>query len=75
VAFGPVNRFLTAGFLPPPFREQMRLGWTERDQQAFALLIGAVAIVNRFLPTQISRFPFNACLADLRLRRMLPPRR
>ena len=70
-AFGPVNRFLTAGFLPPPFREQMRLGWTERDQQAFALLIRAVAILGRLLPAPVSRFPFNACLADLRLRRML----
>jgi len=72
VAFGPVNRFLTTGFLPPPFREQMRLGWTERDQQAFALLIRTIATVSRVLPAPISRFPFNACLADLRLRRMLP---
>lgn len=71
-AFGPVNRFLTTGFLPPPFREQMRLGWTERDQQAFALLIRTIATVSRVLPAPISRFPFNACLADLRLRRMLP---
>jgi uncharacterized protein (DUF2236 family) len=71
VAFGPVNRFLTAGFLPPPFREQMRLGWTERDQQAFALLIRAVAILSRLLPAPVSRFPFNACLAELRLRRLL----
>jgi uncharacterized protein (DUF2236 family) len=69
VAFGPVNRFLTAGFLPPPFREQMRLDWTERDQRAFALLTGAVAAANRLLPGPVTRFPFNACLADLRLRR------
>jgi uncharacterized protein (DUF2236 family) len=73
-AFGPVNRFLTAGFLPPPFREQMGLGWTERDQLAFALLIRTVAAVSRLLPTPVSRFPFNACLLDLRLRRMLPTR-
>jgi uncharacterized protein (DUF2236 family) len=75
VAFGPVNRFLTAGFLAPPFREQMRLGWTERDQQAFALLIRTLATVSRLLPAPVSRFPFNACLADLRLRRNLPARR
>jgi len=74
VAFGPVNRFLTTGFLAPPFREQMRLGWTERDQQAFALLIRTLATVSRLLPAPVSRFPFNACLADLRLRRMLPSR-
>ena len=74
VAFGPVNRFLTTGFLPPPFREQMRLGWSERDQQAFALLIQMIATVSRVLPAPISQFPFNACLADLRLRRMLSAR-
>ena len=68
-AFGPVNRFLTAGFLAPPFREQMGFGWTERDQRAFALLTGAVAAANRLLPGPVARFPFNACLADLRLRR------
>jgi uncharacterized protein (DUF2236 family) len=69
-AFGPLNRFLTAGFLPPPFRAQMRLGWTERDQQIFAVLIGLVAVVNRLLPGPVSRFPFNACLQDLRMRRL-----
>ena len=68
-ALGPVNRFLTTGFLPPPFREQMQLGWTERDQQVFTLLIGMVAAVNRLLPAPVTRFPFNACLHDLRLRR------
>ncbi|HEY1320963.1 MAG TPA: hypothetical protein VGF32_11975 [Streptosporangiaceae bacterium] len=45
-----------------------------RDQQAFALLIRTLATVSRFLPAPVSRFPFNACLADLRLRRMLPSR-
>ncbi len=68
-AFGPVNRFLTTGFLPPPFREQMQLRWTERDQLAFALVIHLVAAVSRLLPAPVSRFPFNACLAHFRLRR------
>jgi uncharacterized protein (DUF2236 family) len=72
-AFGPVNRFLTAGFLPPPFRVQMQLNWTERDQQVFAVLLGLVAVVNRLLPGPVSRFPFNACLQDLRIRRLLRP--
>jgi uncharacterized protein (DUF2236 family) len=70
-AFGPVNRFLTAGFLPPPFRAQMQVSWTERDQRAFAILIGLVAVVNRLLPGPVSRFPFNACLQDLRIRRLV----
>ncbi len=67
-ALGPVNRFLTTGFLPPPFREQMRLRWTRRDQRQFDLLMRTMASVNRVLPAPISRFPFNACLQDLRTR-------
>jgi uncharacterized protein (DUF2236 family) len=68
VAFGPVNRFLTTGFLPPAFREQMKLRWTERDQREFLFLMGTIAAVNRLLPAPVTRFPFNACLQDLRVR-------
>ena len=67
-AFGPLNRFLTTGFLPAPFREQMQLPWTERDQRQFDLLIQLIASVNRLLPAPVSRFPFNASLQELRLR-------
>jgi uncharacterized protein (DUF2236 family) len=49
----------------------MQVSWTERDQQVFAVLIGLVAVVNRLLPGPVSRFPFNACLQDLRLRRLV----
>ena len=66
-ALGPLNRFLTTGFLPPPFREQMRLPWTERDQELFDFLIQLVAAANRLLPSPVSRFPFNASLHELRL--------
>ena len=45
-ALGPVNVFLTAGSLPPPFREQMRLGRTRRDQRQFELLMRTIAPVN-----------------------------
>jgi uncharacterized protein (DUF2236 family) len=69
-AFGPVNRFLTTGFLPPPFREQMQLRWTERDQREFLVVMRTMASVNRLLPPPVSRFPFNACLQDLRIRIM-----
>jgi uncharacterized protein (DUF2236 family) len=65
---GPLNRFVTAGFLPPAFREQMHLRWTEADQRNFRFLMGAIASVNRLLPPPVSRFPFNACLQDLRVR-------
>jgi uncharacterized protein (DUF2236 family) len=68
VALGPFNRFLTTGFLPPPFRDQMQLPWTERDQRQFESLMRMIAAVNRLLPSPIRRFPFNACLQDLRVR-------
>ncbi len=67
VAFGPVNRFLTAGFLPPPFREQMRVRWAGREQRQFALLMRLIASACRFRPAPVSRFPFNACLYAWRL--------
>ncbi len=67
-ALAPLNRFLTTGFLPPPFREQMQLDWTERDQRQFDLLIEMIASVNRLLPAPVTRFPFNASLHELRLR-------
>jgi uncharacterized protein (DUF2236 family) len=70
IALGPVNRFLTTGFLPPPFREQMQLHWTERDQCQFDFLLRMVASVNRLLPAPVARFPFNASLQELRLRMM-----
>ncbi len=70
-ALGPVNRFLTTGFLPPPFRAEMEMTWTERDKRLFAVLIALVAVTNRVLPGPVTRFPFNACLVDLRVRRLL----
>jgi uncharacterized protein (DUF2236 family) len=69
-AFGPLNRFLTIGFLPPPFREHMQLAWTESEQRQFGFLMRIIASVNGLLPPPVSRFPFNACLQDLRVRIM-----
>lgn len=71
IAFGPVNQFLTAGFLPPLFREQMQVCWTEREQRRFGYLMRLVASVDHLLPGPVSRFPFNACLRAYRLRMMI----
>lgn len=67
-ALSPLNRFITTGFLPPPFRELMCLPWDERDQRAFAALMRLIAAVNRVLPGPARQFPFNACLAGLKVR-------
>jgi hypothetical protein len=44
---------------------------TGPDQHAFAFFVGLVALVNRVLPGPVSRFPFNACLQELRIRRFI----
>jgi uncharacterized protein (DUF2236 family) len=67
---GPVNQFLTTGFLPPPFRGQMELAWTDQEQRAFEALLRAVGVINRVMPGPARRFPFNACLVSWRCRRL-----
>ena len=67
---GPVNQFLTTGFLPSPFRDQMDLTWTDREQRQFEAVLRAVGVVNRLMPGPARRFPFNACLVSWRCRRL-----
>jgi uncharacterized protein (DUF2236 family) len=62
------NTWVTTGFLPPKFREQMRFTWTEADQQRFDRMLRTIGAVQRRLPGVIRRFPFNWFLWDLRLR-------
>lgn len=62
------SQFLTTGFLPPLFREQMGLPWRDADQRRFDAVIRTVASINRLLPAPARAFPFNACLWDMRLR-------
>lgn len=71
---GPLNRFVTVGYLPPEVREQMRFEWDHRDQQRFDRFMGAVGAVNRLLPRVVRQFPFNAMMWDFRrrLRKDLP---
>ena len=68
---GPVNQFLTTGFLPSPFRDQMDLAWTDREQRQFEAVLRAVGAINRMMPGPARRFPFNACLVSWRCRRLL----
>ncbi|NBH07274.1 oxygenase MpaB family protein [Amycolatopsis sp. SID8362] len=62
------HRFVTTGFLPQRFRDEMRLPWTGADQRRFDALLGAIGRVVRVLPAPVRRFPFNLCLWDLRRR-------
>ncbi len=65
---GGLNRFVTTGFLPARFREEMRLPWDPRRQRRFDRLMRVLGGVVGVLPGPLRRFPYNACLWDLRLR-------
>ena len=64
----PLNRFLTAGFLPPEFREELGLGWDDRQQRWFDQVMGVAAVVNRFAPRPLREFPLNLYWWDVRRR-------
>jgi uncharacterized protein (DUF2236 family) len=66
--FAPLHRFVTTGFLPARFREELGLTWTPRQQRRFDAAMSVVASVSRRLPKPLRRFPYNALLADLRRR-------
>lgn len=66
--FGPLNQFITTGFLPKPFREELGLPWGPRRASAHKRLVRATIAVNGLLPGPIRRFPMNAYLADTRRR-------
>lgn len=66
VMFGSLLRFLTAGFLPPHFREQMAIEWSTADQRRFEHLFQFVGFVNRFIPKFIRFAGTNAMMRDVR---------
>jgi uncharacterized protein (DUF2236 family) len=65
---GPSHRFLTVGFLPSPFREELGLSWSPRNQVIFEQLLARAAVVNRHLPRVIREFPWNLVEYDTRRR-------
>lgn len=65
---GGFSRFITTGFLPQHFRDEMRLSWSARRQRRFDRLMRVLAAVVRALPRPLRRFPYNLCLLDLRAR-------
>lgn len=66
--FARTNRFLTLGFLPPRFREELGYSWTPRDQRRFDRLTRVLARTNGVLPRAAREFPFNFYLRDFRRR-------
>ena len=62
------HRFVTIGFLPSMFREQMRYEWSDRDQRRFDRLMRVISILNNLSPLPVRMFPFNLYMADMRRR-------
>jgi uncharacterized protein (DUF2236 family) len=60
--------FITTGFLPQRFRDEMRLPWDANKQRQFDALIALLRIVNNATPGPVRRFPFNALMTDMRWR-------
>lgn len=63
-----LHRFVTAGFLPQHLRDQMGMPWTPAHQQRWDTVMHQLGRIHRTLPPTLRRFPFNACLWDLRRR-------
>ncbi|MFE3289904.1 oxygenase MpaB family protein [Rhodococcus sp. NPDC059234] len=68
LVFGNLLSFLTTGFLPPLFREQLGLEWTATDRRRFEHLFVFVSFVNRFLPRFVRHGANYVLLRDLRRR-------
>lgn len=60
--------FITTGFLPQRFRDEMRLPWDANKQRQFDSLIALLRMANNLTPGPLRRFPFNALMADMRWR-------
>ncbi|MCD0451819.1 oxygenase MpaB family protein [Actinocorallia sp. API 0066] len=65
---GPLSRFITTGFLPQEFRDEIGLPWDARSQRHFDRFVRLSASVNRRLPRPAREFPFNLYLWDFRRR-------
>lgn len=61
--------FITTGFLPQRFRDEMRLPWSAGSQRRFEALIEALRIVNSLTPEPVRKLPFTALMWDMRWRR------
>lgn len=65
---GPIARFFALGFLAQPFREQLGLPWSDRQQRRFDGVVRAAFALARRLPRPVREFPFNLYLWDARRR-------
>jgi uncharacterized protein (DUF2236 family) len=60
-----INLFITTGFLPQRFRDEMGLPWGASKQRRFNRVMAGLGTINNLMPRFIRRFPFNWMLKDL----------
>jgi uncharacterized protein (DUF2236 family) len=63
--------FWTTGFLPPVFRDQMRLEWTDEDQRRMDRRLGRLSRIEGLMPVWLKVAPAYGMLFDMRLRQRL----
>lgn len=68
VPFALPHKFITVGFLPPRFREEMRYSWSPRRQRWFERITRLIGAVAARAPRPLREFPFNVYLWDMRRR-------
>lgn len=69
IAFAPLNRFVTTGFLPQQFRDELGLRWGPRRQRGFEILMRTIGRVLARLPQGKRLYPYEQYLRDMRRRR------
>jgi uncharacterized protein (DUF2236 family) len=65
---GRFNLFATTGFVPPEFREHMRLDWSAARQRNFELLLTGLRIADRLVPRDVWILGYRLYLWDMRSR-------
>jgi uncharacterized protein (DUF2236 family) len=65
---GPLHEFVTAGFLPETFRNELGLTWDARRQRHFESLCRVAVATHRVLPRVAREFPFNLVWWDTQRR-------
>jgi uncharacterized protein (DUF2236 family) len=60
-----LNLFVTTGFLPQRFRDEMHFEWDADKQRRFDRLMSVIRFANNLAPRCVRDFPFNLVLRDL----------
>jgi len=66
----PLNRFLTAAWLPPPIRDQYGLAWGEGGQRLYAVLKCFGSPLYRLVPLPVREAPKTYYLREMRRKKI-----